>query len=182
MFEFTVWCTTEPLMLALYVGSHVRRLSSAPHCMRVMMVGLATAASAVATGIRPMEPSAALVPPSTKVALRRSIAVVARSERTRTCTASLPVTATGSVATLAALASEVSVSGAESESPTGVHGPHIPSCRVRTVTVTVRAVSRSGNVTPTTSAPSVSRVSVLSTGPASSAVPPAVRRPAPGAG
>ena len=126
------------------------------------MVGLAADALALAAGMLPTPRSAALVPPSTNVASSRSRRAVALGERTRTCTCSEPATPTGSVATLACEASVLPGSGAESLSPIGVHEPHRPSTLLRTLTLTPLAAAASGKPTPTTSAPSVSRVSTLS--------------------
>ena len=53
-------------------------------------------------------------------------------------------------------------SGAESDRPISDQRPHDPSCLLRTSTVTPSADAASGKPTPTTSAPSVSRVSTLS--------------------
>ena len=98
--EFTVWWTIAPLTDVTVPGVHVRRLSSAPHAARLAIGGWAAAAEALAAGVRPTALSAALVPPSTNVAVRRSSLAPARAVRTRTWTSSDPVTPTGSVATL----------------------------------------------------------------------------------
>src|SRR6478735_4264420 len=127
-----------------------------------MMAGFTAAAPAVAAGVCASDPSAALVPPSTKVASTRSNRAVALAALTRIWTCSDPATPTGSVATLARAASALPGSGAESLRPTAVQEPHWPPVLLRTDTVTPWAVARSGNPTPTTSTPSVSRVSTLS--------------------
>src|SRR5688572_1617746 len=160
--EFTVWWTIAPLIDATLPGSHVRRVSSAPHAARLTTGGWAAAAEAVAAGARATDASAALVPPSTNVAVRRSSPAPTRELRTRTWISSDPVTPTGSVATFDRRASAVPGSGAESDRPIAAQRPHDPSCRLRTSTVTPFADARSGKPTPTTSAPSVSRVSTVS--------------------
>src|SRR6476620_1138574 len=113
-------------MLVRYSGEQVRRLSSAPQSARLMIVGAAAAAFALAAGVAPTEASAALVPPSTKVASTRARAPSVRPV-TRTCTCSDPATPTGSVATLAWAASALPGTGAASLSPTGVQLPQRPS-------------------------------------------------------